>query len=1092
MGFRAGIGVVLVASMTQAQVGQEKPADQKSHARLLVCDDSILSLASDGEHIFTGHLWGIGMRDAAGTVLRRWPIGFPVEHLACCQGLLFAATSGGLFQMHVATGTIERVAPPPPDVNWGHSDESSEPIRTLSASSKVVWVGTVTTVRRYDPARKTVQVYSWDRLGFGESGASHVEFILADKKGAWIEAFGGVLRMDEAGNKVHFFRAGSSDLKICGVTAGAVWAVAKMGNQGVRPYRLDADATKATDVPIGVAIAEIQNRVGSGFSLVGRRGEDALVFEEERGRRLWWHAGKLEEMEKGIAFERFAIREVRPSGNSVRWVADMDVIDDAPPEVCTRVHQRWQAESGPGDLRLVGASNQIWGAVQYLDSHANPRQLRDWATERQLDGLWMRKAGGAWTKAPPVQGGESLPCDAVYSADIIGSQVWLCGPGGVMVSNPDGTIVKRYTIADGLPTNRAYQSAELEGAVYVAGGSTGKGDFRGSLAVLPKGADRFASVPLDDVFVQELGDLLGVTACGDELKLTFADAREVRGLDPSTHRARMWHPSTRAFRNASADEMKQGSPPPVTFRNDAVPFLEGQSTFQLTIGPYHWTGGSRGVCVWSGDAPSVQYPPIVSYRKLANPSDGWKDDARLAQVGKASAKQLRAWLTDSNALLRAKAMGQLPAPTEAELRRAFKDSYSPVPRAALSHVVADRSAAALPLLRVAISNSEPSLRDDAVLGLLERGELPPMEILRDSAARQNFAYGSKFWRSLVPLANVEVLELMQEHEHGSLRLDQGDFAGLGKALAREPAALEKLAAGQVLNVSEERDSRGVPFIMRVAVGAGAAILPTVHPWLAREDHRWRIFSAQVCGGIHDPASLEPLTAAFRKDDGLALGPIIEALGELRDPGVIPELIELYSKAHDVLASLGGLYGSSYPVWIRDEQLRTKFQKDRNGRLMHSDLPKGSKPVLPHDITGAIERIGPEHAQPFYRALARGPQPSYYARTAVARGLRSVEGPEGEENIAILRTLLRDTQEEGKPADVAREAAVTLLLFGIHDGDSLIIQTLQRKDSYDSIRLMERLREIPRADRAFANEALRAWKSHHGSYSDTKVVDELLK
>jgi hypothetical protein len=237
----------------------------------------------------------------------------------------------------------------------------------------------------------------------------------------------------------------------------------------------------------------------------------------------------------------------------------------------------------------------------------------------------------------------------------------------------------------------------------------------------------------------------------------------------------------------------------------------------------------------------------------------------------------------------------------------------------------------------------------------------------------------------------------------------------------------------------------------------------------------RNFAATVCGRIADPLSFNPLLEAFASDDGLALEPIVLALGELRDVRAIPALTELYPVVHHAVAPLWAIWGAWPPVWIRDEKVWSTSAGERNGRSRNlGGLPKGARPVFPYSIPLAIERIGPELALPFYRKLYRELR-TPMALHAVARGLRPSEGPEREEDIAVLRKLLRDVDSMRRPSETSPEAAHTLLLFGIHEGELRILLSLQGSDGPEARRTLDRLRQIPRAQRAYADEALQAWK-----------------
>ena len=484
-------------------------------------------------------------------------------------------------------------------------------------------------------------------------------------------------------------------------------------------------------------------------------------------------------------------------------------------------------------------------------------------------------------------------------------------------------------------------------------------------------------------------------------------------------------------------------------------------------------------------------------------------------------------LDDENPRLRARALAHLTILTSGQLKKALRDSDSDVRAVALWRAIHDGLPDASELLKLALDDPNPAWQSHATLALLERGVLPPLKHLRSTAIaaeesgfrfltnpRDGKLYrdpnADDFWKALGPMVDEDALAMMQElgvSLRNGTSFTEEHFKPIGRFIAQHPAALKRLTDGDKLlrhagivrrvkgttfNVDYAQRDRLGNFAIHAAAAAGPAILPTIHPMLRDADFLHRKFAAVVCGRIGDRTSLNPLLEAFAQDDGLALGAITTALGRLKSPEAIPALTALYPKINKALSPSSMLGGYSTPVWLRDKKLVEKYGP--NGRpASQKDLPKGSDPIFPKTITDAIEQIGPEYAQPFFRTIYKeNPIYTYFSRDAVARCLRPGTESDNEQNIVILLELINEGYG-GRPGLTAYAAAVSLLHFNLRDGEPVILHHLEREFGNSTSEKLERLQTVPHAKRAFLDDRLRALIATHPTYDSAyETLRELLQ
>lgn len=512
--------------------------------------------------------------------------------------------------------------------------------------------------------------------------------------------------------------------------------------------------------------------------------------------------------------------------------------------------------------------------------------------------------------------------------------------------------------------------------------------------------------------------------------------------------------------------------------------------------------------------------------------EAWIKDSRLTQLATASDAKRAKWLDDENPFLRKRALAYLGTATSAQIKQSLEDSDRDVREAALWRAIHDGLRDSEELLKLALGDPDPTLQAHATLALLQHGVVPPMKNLRTAGEDRDFLalrnqrapiddpYSKGYrelrfekqalWVAISRMVDEDSLLMLQECalQHRNFALDAAFFEPLGRFIAGHPETIKRLAEGDRLMwsawIREPQPNKlgygfdspyaHVPgnFAIYAVAAACPAILPNIYSMLRDPDHRCRILAAEVCGKMGDRASLKPLIEAFEKDDGLAMGAFLRILVQFKAKEAIPALGVLYEKINDEMPYNPLSYDER--VWLRDKSLIRKYAVE--GRPFTARLlPKGSEPVERSKILEAIERIGPEHGQSFYRAVGKK-YVSYETQSAVARHLRPGTESENAESIAILLEIINAGYgHDSNP--FAFDAALSLLYFDLRDGEQIILRRLDSKvfasDQDASMRTLTRLQEVPHAKRAFLDERLKELGlTLRMSDKRDKMIDKLLE
>ncbi|MEM7012581.1 MAG: HEAT repeat domain-containing protein, partial [Verrucomicrobiota bacterium] len=506
-------------------------------------------------------------------------------------------------------------------------------------------------------------------------------------------------------------------------------------------------------------------------------------------------------------------------------------------------------------------------------------------------------------------------------------------------------------------------------------------------------------------------------------------------------------------------------------RGEPMPILGGSVIAKREIGGETWLLGTRGIVI-GADTPPLETAALPIKVTRNERREQLAEAERIRRERKLSFEER---IAIDNPFVQADALTMLQPPLDA-------DQVKSVSKFLNSPVVELRSTAAVQLFRsrtpeadaalaAVLDDSNTPIRSIAALAQTRsNGELPIDALVRIFSAYyiKNPKWGSTsiigigvdkegVHRALAARGdaiNEEVIHLFlrfpdsyQSHDE-----QQPVFAKLGAAISAKPALAKLLLTDA--NDTRKGGQTNRDFARDVFRFADASLLPVVHEALKSDNRVIRANAALACGVIGKPESITQLLDALDLESGLSKGAIVWALGELKAVDAIERLADLYLEAQ-------AAEKSRYSSGFMQQQAKVAFEQQRRELSSIDQLkadwdelkaatedaeapadPQHEEPLLsPQMMLEALAKIGPEHAQPFYRARINDERDSTGQWNA-ARQLGYAQEAELEASIAALR--LAAANPEGGRTRAA--ALVSLVQLGDQDAQGNALKLLRGDES----------------------------------------------
>ncbi len=729
-------------------------------AELLASDENLLCLARDERFFYSGHPWGVAVRDFAGAVVARLALGEAVRVLVTARGQVWAGTPKGLFRIAPpaggAAGKWSLLHQPldgdvPVEQRHSHTWPGlydygfDNGVYTLAADGELLWIGLQRNVQALNLRTLELRAFSFEELKAEQD--TDFDRIVPTARYVWADSpTVGLRRYDRATGEWAAIMKDSlrQAVRFVGVlddqVFGDVYVDDKLRH---RPCLIDPETLEIT--PLGFDGKDAGMLINSTVQLLGRYGgrpafgtENWACVLEATGGKLRSLQSVMEKMNK----ERRATR-VSYDGPLGGAMAALESLAWSEKLFAQPAADGWSLLDLPGGARVLGSRTN---RTRYEYPHEDLTD-EDHEVHASDGGLFLIAAGGKAERlsAPARSGG--LPADRVFAAIPDGRQAWLCTAGGLAVRDAGGRLVQHFNREDGLCADRMVGGAALAGRLYFG---TGWGDSGGGLVRWnPHTATFTAYFPSDGLAT---GKVEAVAVEDGRLRLQY-------GVEYLRSSAGSW-PRFRRFSPGFFDPAKGAFTPPgkveVLTQNDvqplsnrggeALPFLGGYLLNREKRDGKTWLCGTRGMIVLDGSAVPKLTIAGLGAKLVEDPGRAQLAEAKARPVPAAGAREFTAALRDRNPFYRAQVLATLPAVT-AELLpsvAALLDDPEVRVRGTALHKLTQSALPdekLVPLLESRLRDPDPYLRAVAALALARRGHLPPIAVMRETLQKGD-SYGN--------------------------------------------------------------------------------------------------------------------------------------------------------------------------------------------------------------------------------------------------------------------------------------------------------------------------------------------------------------
>ncbi|NNE92479.1 MAG: HEAT repeat domain-containing protein, partial [Verrucomicrobiales bacterium] len=651
--------------------------------------------------------------------------------------------------------------------------------------------------------------------------------------------------------------------------------------------------------------------------------------------------------------------------------------------------------------------------------------------------------------------------DMIFDAAESESGVWLSTSAGLSLVNRETGKVASFGRDHGLPVNRSTSVASVNGETFFA---MRHDDHDGGLVKFDPETSVFRTITTAEGLPTNA--LETVSVVGDQLQLKFGVEYVrygnfgYRQFPPVT-----FNPETdRVNKIVKPEQFKQNvaQKRAARERGRAFPILGGFTLGKKEIAGESWLLGTRGALIVpeTVDLNELGRPfPEVEVLASTDPRSLLLTEARNLRKGRTLT--MEQGIAHENPFVVADALAKLKVPVPKEdldaLTAALKSDTAELRSTAAIQLL--RSAGELPgavdALRAVADDPHPAVRAMAALAITEHTDDFPAEALTE--IMKNGSYGNPPFAAEsqigIGLGQDAIIRAIAKRDsidgrvfnfllkfpprYDSWSRDKSIFTAFGDAVKKRPDLARLILTGA--KNTHTGGSTNRDFMRDVFRYTGPEMKPFVLEALQSKDRIIRANGALAVGAIGDESLVQPLLDALKLESGLSKGAVVWALGELQSKEALPRLVDLYREARNAQKRMYAAGGMQFAQAVVVNQAETRqianidelgadwdeIKASREAENAPAD-PRHDEPLLsPRMVLEAVEKIGPEHAQEFFRGLV-GEKNDHEGRLAAARGLGDAPEDERNESARVLRILAADA------ANPRVQAAASVSLFLISD------------------------------------------------------------
>ena len=1075
------------------KASEAPPSNLPENVSVLVSYENVQDLAHNGENLFVGFPWGVGIYDFEGNLLRRIFLEEAALRIAADKKNLWIGTAVGLRHVDLETQQISQLRMdhernPEDRSNKDYDVDFYNGVTGLAIVGDTLWIGTRQNIRKLNTKTLDLRIFSKEELNVGNH--SDWKWFLVQEDGKiWANSRDESRRYDP--ERDLWETPGSSSVpnsvQLMGELDGQIWASVFISKElGWRPGILNPESLEVSD-PIGMSPAtrDSTNGLLHELSLFGKF--DGRIGFGNSGPRFFLN------QETGL------IETIEDS-----WQLQMEVAGLKLPQEFSANEKFFRHDGSVARTYQVALPLPNGDVVIGKRHSESPRYMypnEDWPFRAVQKDEMRENYGGLHLvkKDQPVSrlSREGLAGDMVFDGAPWKGQFWLTTHAGISLATASGHVTTNYNRQHGLPGNCAFDVEELGGNFYFASRFD---DHDGGLISFDPKRSNFQTINAADGLSGNA--IKSLVVKNEQLEVHFAPEYRRTGegryhLFPRT----TIDPLNHEFPSRVKPEILTGDPHRFTKRphGKSMPFLGGSIISEYTFGQKKWLLGTRGVVILPASETAVPLTgtfPELEAKVVTDPRVQLLAEARKLRYDKSLSPEDK--IKHPNPLVVADALARWKTPLSAKdfpfVVETLNSPSSKLRYTAAYLLFRTDTPESAETLRTLLDDPGSSIRALAVLAITKHGDDLPIkgleEILQprsEKAVKAISERGNRMDQSAIELVLRYPFDF-RPHQNPAPALEK-----LGAAVSSQPELARVLLTAKDTRKNQHTDREMARDIFQFT---GPAVLPILHEALKSDDRIVRANAALGCGAVGDKSSIQPLIAALDLESGLSKGAIVRALGELQARETLPLLENLYREAQaaENLRYQSGMQFSQIGVQKQEtlrriESLRLDWNEIENSKANAAAPadPNTEEPLLSKRIIlTAVEKIGPEHAQPFYRYIA-AKSSGHEGRSAAATHLAAADASERAASMEALRIISADND------NFARMALVSLFLLGDETAAQHGILRYLKKEHPGGMvnELAERVKN--RKSLNFAKEALtsiRDDKEQHGS--TRKTAGGLLK
>lgn len=956
---------------------------------VIASDQNVRDIARNKTYIFTAHPYGIAVYDHSGKQHKRIYVPNNPHHLTVNENHLWIGTEKGVYQLDLKSWELSRLDLNENIPNIDSDDEISLEITALALQNDLLWIGSNSSVFKYDTANKEIQIYTNIELGYREGGNGDWNRFMFQKSGhVWVSGRDEATRRYDSETDTWLIT-----LPLIGIINDRVW-LSQHINQRLNERPALFDDYNLTTKPCRILRnSPVTSDWGKSLEELHISGEidNQPVFYSTRGGTVYYQY--LPQTHELKPFpENWDPNTMKSLNITESEYEDKETIEYSN----GAIKNEWLTW-----LRL--SDNSILKGFKYSINTTLPHI---WPIEIDKIGLHLYKD----RKYSHRISNSGIYGSAIFELLETNQGVWIGTDTGLSLVTKEGALIANYTTDHGLPEGRCTSAVEIDGTCYFAfnGGSK-----EGGLAYIEKNSSRFHTLTdLEGLSNNRINHLKKEET---QLKITYGTidySPDFKFAPTMLDTAKMKF-SKRSIATEITTRDKDEELP-------KMPHELGLKIGEKIINGRTWIYGNEAVIIPHVSAAKNNYNLIPV--KLVE-SEQLKLHAHAVKIDEEDKLTLKEKLEHPNHYLVEEALSMTSLPeniTELTplLISLVKSPYKGIQTKAAKILLQLESKESINALMEQMNSKNAEVKYFAIITAAKYAKKLPIEelttYLRPYFYRSYTENSGDILKRLLArgeLTDKDTIRVLLKYpESGNIGWNQSEpksYPEFSKIISGKPELIAELLKADHI-YSYKNDNRRFMFDLFREVDK--SVLPILHDALKSKDRIVAANAALACAAIGEKDSIPHLIKALKIESALTQHSVITALSLLKAEEAIPHLLSI-----NRILRQNVINSTSYSAFAMNCRGHFEIDKNANNPITIKDefqLPVHS-PALAQEyrdsemttdletIFDALKVLAPEKTQAYFREhITSAP----YCCGKTLALLKLAQGEDIKENIKFLNNI----------------------------------------------------------------------------------------